>query len=135
MYVKTMKTTDFNGVEKEVVIRFNITETELTDMALSKGGGLEEYLKRIIGTKNLPELNELFKTIIDLSYGVKSDDGVYFRKSPELLADFKATQAYSDFCMELLTNVDEANRFIDNIIPTKMKADIYSIKANTPALK
>ena len=66
---------------------------------------------------------------------MKSDDGKYNRKSPELLADFKATQAYSELIMELLSDTDKAIAFINGIIPTKMRETAKTVDPNHPALK
>ena len=112
MLPKKIKSIDFDGNEREETYYFNITEAEMADMALSKDGGLEVYINRIVESKSVPELKELFKFFIDKSYGVKSDDGKYHRKSPELLADFKATQAYSELIIELLSDTQKAIDFI-----------------------
>lgn len=135
MLPKKIKSIDFDGNEREETYYFNITEAEMADMALSKDGGLEVYITRIIESKSVPELKELFKFFIDKSYGVKSDDGKYHRKSPELLADFKATQAYSELIMELLSDTQNAIDFINGIIPTKMRETAKAQNPNHPALK
>lgn len=135
MLPKKIKSIDFDGNEREETYYFNITEAEMADMALSKDGGLEVYINRIIEAKSVPELKELFKFFIDKSYGVKSDDGKYHRKSPELLADFKATQAYSELIMELLSDTNKAIAFINGIIPTKMRETAKTVDPNHPALK
>lgn len=134
MIAKKIRSTDFNGVEREETYYFNLTDAELADMELSKGGGMDVYIQRIVETKSVPDLIELFKKFIDLSYGVKSDDGRYFRKSPELLADFKATQAYSELYMELVQNTDAAIAFVNGVIPTSVR-EAAKIDANHPALK
>lgn len=135
MLPKKIKSIDFDGNEREETYYFNITEAEMADMALSKDGGLEVYINRIVESKSVPELKELFKFFIDKSYGVKSDDGKYHRKSPELLADFKATQAYSELIMELLSDTQKAIDFINGIIPTKMREAAKGQNPNHPALK
>lgn len=135
MLPKKIKSIDFDGNEREETYYFNITEAEMADMALSKDGGLEVYINRIVESKSVPELKELFKFFIDKSYGVKSDDGKYHRKSPELLADFKATQAYSELIMELLSDTQKAIDFINGIIPTKMRETAKAQNPNHPALK
>ena len=135
MLPKKIKSIDFDGNEREETYYFNITEAEMADMALSKDGGLEVYINRIVESKSVPELKELFNFFIDKSYGVKSDDGKYHRKSPELLADFKATQAYSELIMELLSDTQKAIDFINGIIPTKMKDAAKVQNTNHPALK
>ena len=65
MLPKKIKSIDFDGNEREETYYFNITEAEMADMALSKDGGLEVYINRIIEAKSVPELKELFKFFID----------------------------------------------------------------------
>ena len=132
MIGKKIKSVDFNGVEREEMHYFNLTEQELAEMELSQDGGMDVYIKRIVNAKSVPELIALFKKFINASYGIKSDDGKYFRKSPEILADFQATQAYSDLYMELVSNTEAAIEFVNGVIPTKLKS---AISADHPALK
>lgn len=117
MLKKTIKYEDFNGVEREEDFYFNLTEAELIEMELSKDGGIDEYAKRISREMNGPKLVELFKQLILKAYGVKSDDGKNFRKSPEIIADFVSTNAYSVLFTELGTNSEEAAKFFTGIIP------------------
>lgn len=117
MYVEEITYKDFDGNERTEELRFNLTESEIGELALTTEGGLEQYVKLIQQEQDVVKIIELFKKIINLSYGVKSLDGKYFRKSPELLADFISTQAYSDFYMSLIADPEKAARFIDNITP------------------
>ena len=133
MITMTVKFTDFDGNERKEDFRFNLTEQELAKMNLEKKGGLKKYLERIIATKDLPELTELFESLIQKSYGVKSPDGRKFEKSKEALADFMATQAYSDLYMRLITNADEATKFINGIVPESMAKEIA--KVGKPAVE
>lgn len=129
MLKKVIKYTDFNGVEREEEFYFNLTEAELAEMNLMTKGGLKTYLESIIATKDTPALAELFKTIIDKSYGVKSPDGRKFMKSKDILEDFIYTQAYSNLYMELVTNADSASNFINSIVPASIVANAKAIEA------
>lgn len=117
MYVEEMTYKDFDGNERTEELRFNLTEAEIGELALTTEGGLESYVKLIQQEQDVVKIIELFKKIINLSYGVKSLDGKYFRKSPEILADFVSTQMYSDFYMSLIADPEKAARFIDCITP------------------
>jgi len=59
--------------------------------------------------------------MIQRAYGEKSPDGRRFMKSPEIFANFVATQAYSDLFMELATNADAASAFVNGILPADLK--------------
>lgn len=117
MLKKTIKYTDFNGADREEDFYFNLTEAELAEMNLMTKGGLKGYLEAIINTQDTPAIAELFKTIINKAYGVKSPDGRKFTKSPEILEDFIYTQAYSNLYMSLIADADAAANFVNGIIP------------------
>lgn len=120
MLTKKIKYVDFDGEEREEEACFHISKAELTQMRLSASGGMEKRLRRIIDTKDQPALIKQFAELLDMSYGVKSDDGRKFMKSPEILADFKATEAYSQVFMELLSSDEAASEFIKAVLPSDL---------------
>lgn len=133
MITMTIKFTDFDGIERQEDFQFNLTEQEIAKMNLEKKGGLKKYLENIIAAKDLPELTNLFESLIQKSYGIKSPDGRKFVKSKEILDDFMSTQAYSDLYMRLITNTNEATKFINGIVPESMAKEIA--KVGKPAVE
>lgn len=123
MLKKTIKYTDYDGNEREEDFYFNLSKAEITEMELSKEGGMSEYIKKISATQNGPELIKLFKDIIIKSYGEKSLDGKRFIKNKELTEAFIQTEAYSELFIELASNADEAAKFINGIMPKNMKTN------------
>ena len=123
MLKKTIKYTDYDGNEREEDFYFNLSKAEVTEMELSKEGGMSEYIKKISATQNGPELIKLFKEIIMKSYGEKSLDGKRFIKNKELTEAFTQTEAYSELFVELASNADEAVKFINGIMPKNMTAN------------
>ena len=123
MLKKTIKYTDYDGNEREEDFYFNLSKAEVTEMELSKEGGMSEYIKKISATQNAPELIKLFKEIITKSYGEKSLDGKRFIKNKELTEAFIQTEAYSELFVELASNADEAVKFINGIMPKNMNAN------------
>ena len=123
MLKKTIKYTDYDGNEREEDFYFNLSKAEITEMELSKEGGMSEYIKKISATQNGPELIKLFKEIIIKSYGEKSLDGKRFIKNKELTEAFIQTEAYSELFIELASNADEAAKFINGIMPKNMKTN------------
>ena len=120
MLKKTIKYVDYNGETREEDFYFNLSRAEVTEMELSKEGGMSEYIKKISATQNGPELIKLFKEIIMKSYGEKSLDGKRFIKNQELTEAFIQTEAYSELFVELASNADEAVKFINGIMPKNM---------------
>ena len=123
MLKKTIKYTDYDGNEREEDFYFNLSKAEVTEMELSKEGGMSEYIKKISAAQNAPELIKLFKEIITKSYGEKSLDGKRFIKNKELTEAFIQTEAYSELFVELASNADEAVKFVNGIMPKNMKTN------------
>ena len=120
MLKKTITFTDYNGVERTEDFYFNLSKAELMEMQLSTAGGFLEVLKKIVATKDTPELVKLFKSIILKAYGEKSADGRRFIKSEELSTEFSQTEAYSSLYVELSTDTEAASNFINGIIPADL---------------
>ena len=123
MLKKTIKYVDYNGETREEDFYFNLSRAEVTEMELSKEGGMSEYIKKISATQNGPELIKLFKEIIIKSYGEKSLDGKRFIKNKELTEAFIQTEAYSALFVELASTADEAVKFINGLMPKNMTAN------------
>lgn len=131
MLLKKIPFTDFDGNEREEDFYFHLTKAELLDWTTSIAGGLDKHLDRIMKAKDTPEIMKEFKNIIDKSYGVKTPDGRGFMKTPELLAAFKATNAYSELYVELATNSEAASAFINGIMPKALLDEVEKERAKT----
>ena len=123
MLVKKIKYTDYNGEEREEKFYFNLNKAELLEMELSTNGGYENYINRLINTRDQAEIVRVFKNLILKSYGVKSDDGNRFIKSQELTDAFTQTEAYSELFTELATDAEKATEFVNGIIPPALAAE------------
>ena len=124
MIKKTIKYEDYNGNEREEEFYFNLSNAELTKMELGVEGGLSERLKKVLATKDTPQILKVFEEIINKAYGVKSDDGKRFIKSKELLEEFTQTEAYSQLFVELATNENAAQEFILGILPKELSDEV-----------
>ena len=117
MLKKTIKYTDYNGVEREEDFYFNLSKAEIAEMELEIPGGMTAMLQRITAAKDTPSLVKIFKDLILRSYGEKSADGKRFIKSKEISEAFSQTEAYSQLFMELATDADAASKFVNGIVP------------------
>lgn len=120
MLKKTITYTDYDGLERTEEFRFNLTKAELMDMELTTVGTFSKLMQKIIDEKDMVRLAKYFKELILKSYGVKSDDGKRFIKSPELSEAFSQTEAYSELYMELLGNSEYAVKFIQQVMPNDL---------------
>ena len=128
MLKKRISYTDYNGVTKEKDFYFNLSEAELIKMDFSTNGGLEATLTKIMDEQDMPTLYAYFENIVQSAYGVKSLDGEYFEKSPELLKKFVQSPAYDKLILELIGSADGAAAFVNGILPQNLN------KANGAAL-
>lgn len=117
MLVKRIKWTDYNGNEREQDFYFNFTESEIREMDLKTGNGLENRIKKIVEEQDPEKLVKYFKSLILDSYGVISEDGIRFEKSKELSTAFSQTGAYNKLFMTLTSDTNAAIEFVNGIIP------------------
>lgn len=129
MIKKTIKYTDYNGVEREEDFYFDLSSAEITEMELSEDGGMSNLIQKIVNAKDMPSLVKMFKQLILKSYGVKSADGRRFIKTEELAAEFTQTPAYSILFMELATDEKAASAFVNGIIPQEAAAKARELEA------
>ena len=120
MLKKTIKYTDYNGVEREEDFYFNLSKADLTEMEATAVGGYGNMLEKIVASKDNKQIVEIFKSIILKAYGEKSPDGKRFIKSKELSEAFSQTEAYVELFMELALNEEAAAEFVNGIIPANM---------------
>ena len=117
MLKKTITYKDYNGVERTEDFMFNLTKAEILEMQLTKDGGMDAAIKKIVDAKDAPEIMRVFKDLILKSYGIVSDDGRRYIKSKEISDSFAQTEAFSMLFMELATDTDAASAFVNGIVP------------------
>lgn len=121
MLQKSIKYTDYNGVEREEKFLFNLSKAELMEMEMVTEGGLAEMIKRIINTQDGASIIKTFKDLILKAYGEKSPDGKRFIKVNDqgvpLSIAFSQTEAYSELFIELATDSNAAAQFVQGIVP------------------
>lgn len=126
MFKKTIKYTDYNGVERSEAFYFNLSPADLIDMEV-ESGGYKQMLQNIIESQDVVSLMKAFKDIIRRSYGVKSTDGKHFVKTDENFLEFQSTPAYSEMIMEFINDTDKAIEFVNGVMPTNVAAPALSV--------
>lgn len=117
MLKKTITYTDFNGEERTEDFYFNLTKADLIKKEMMTKGGYRERLESVGKSNNGALIMSVFTELIQDSYGIKSEDGKHFAKSPEIAQDFMQSAAYDTFFMKLVTDADEAIAFTRGIMP------------------
>lgn len=128
MLKKTITYRDYDDVERTEDFYFHLTQAELTQLAFSVDGGLEEYLKVITKSQNNSEILSMFQKIIAMAIGVRSEDGRRFIKTDEIRDDFLQTNAYQELFMELMMNPSYAVEFIRGALPSDLAEKAIDIQ-------
>ena len=115
---------DFNGNTVTEAFYFNLSKSEIIELEASYKEGLQETINKIIQAQDNKSLIREFKKIVLMSYGVKSDDGKRFIKSPQLREEFSQTAAYDALFMDLATSDDAAAKFIQGVIPADLAREV-----------
>jgi hypothetical protein len=135
MLTREIKYEDFNGEKVTEKFYFNISKPELVEMEVEYKEGLGQKIQNIIDAKDYRQLIRMFKQIILLAYGQKSDDGRRFIKNDTIREEFVQTAAYHVLFMELAGDASAAAEFLKGVLPTDMTGDIdkavAEIEANT----
>lgn len=116
MIKEVIKYVDFNGNENTEEMFFHLSKSEQTKLELAHKGGLSNYIKEVIETGNNTELLVLFEKILIDSYGVKSEDGKRFIKSPSLREEFAQSAAFDALFMEIATTEGKAEAFMQGVV-------------------
>lgn len=120
MLKKTITYTDFNDNRVSDEFYFNLTRTELTEWEMQQPGGMSKFLERVIAAGDVQTLVKEFKDLVLRSYGEKSEDGRYFRKSAEITHDFSCMAAFDELYMQLAQDSEKAAEFVNAVIPKEL---------------
>lgn len=117
MHKETIKYETYDGVPVEEDFYFNLSKAELMRMEMSQYGGMEALLNKIIKEQDSKRIYNMFETIVQTAYGVKSDDGKQFIKNDDVLNKFVQSEAYSELVIKMLEDADFAARFVRETFP------------------
>jgi hypothetical protein len=122
---KVIRYKNFNDEEVEEEFYFHLTKAELVEFQLSVNDeqGMYGHIERIVKEENRPELIKLFKSLLLLSYGKRSEDGRRFTKNEKLIEDFQATGAYSAALIDILSSTENAIEFYRGILPNDLTSE------------
>lgn len=133
MIKKTVTYEDFDGNMRTEELHFNLTQLELTEMAMELPDGFIESMDgdpskvdgnaaaaRLAETLGGKGILDFIKKLVLKSYGIKSADGRKFEKSEELTKDFSQTLAFDAMIMEFMQDDIKAAEFVNGVIPAKL---------------
>ena len=111
MIKKTLTYYDFNDQEVTEDAYFNLTSVELTRMSARYGGDLEGYINQVIADNDLMAMIDILEDLLLSSYGIKSEDGRRFIKTPEAVKDLEWSQGHAELLETLIKNPTETREF------------------------
>lgn len=130
MLKKSITYVTFDGVEVTEDFYFNLTTPEVTRIQAKLGDDIDKHAKHLAMSNDLDGMLDFIEIMVLDSYGVKSQDGKRFMKSPEIRAEFEYSAAYAELFEELLLNPKEAQAFGEGLAKgqgnTKKKEDMIA---------
>jgi hypothetical protein len=124
---KSITYTDFDDNEVTETHYFHLSKADLIEMEVSKEGGMQAYIQRVIASEDGKQIIEVFKDLLQKSYGTRTEGGRFLRDS-EKTAEFMASEAYSELFMELVTDPGKASEFINGIMPKGLEDTAAKIR-------
>lgn len=114
--------TDYSDEPKEVTetFYFNLSPIEVVAMEAEHKEGLEKYFEGVVKEENKKEMFEMFKQLVLMAYGERSEDRKHFNKSPEIKEAFSHSAAYQQLCLELMTSERALGEFVLGALPKNM---------------
>jgi len=121
MLKETIHFTDFNDEPAVTTEYFNLSKNEIITLEKSIPGGLASMMRKVQDNATIDNILDLLKILTHASYGIKSDDGKFFDKSPEITNRFVRSAFYDDYLFSLLEN-DAAKglAFIKGVLPQSL---------------
>lgn len=122
MIKKTVSYQDYNNKPVSEDLWFHLKMDTITDN-LHLGDRLEalqelfEGEQRELTTAEKQEILDVVKLFINLSYGVRVENGAKFRQRPELVDDFRDSAAYDAFLWALFQDPKGAMSFLTDVMP------------------
>lgn len=117
----------FDGDMVTETLWFHMNKVDLIELQQSEPGGFTDTLQAFMSRKaedwtmsDKFKLFDFFRTMVDKAYGERSSDGKRFRKSPEILADFKDSIFYDEFVLSLLEDEEKSIKFFNGVMPKSL---------------
>lgn len=134
MLKKTIKYTDYNGVERSEDFYFNLSPMEMTRLSVEYPEGYKEHIQNVLDNNNGKELLKMFEYLVALSYGKKTEDGKHFEKSDSIRENFLNCPAYDALLVELSSNTDAATTFFVSLIPAELAKEAKKQMDGNPSV-
>lgn len=138
MYSKSVPYKDFKGNVRNEMAHFNLTIPEMLQLL----GPFQTLFKmqesaagpaRELDTEEIMGFYNALETILKAAWGEPSEDGKYFRKSGRY--DFEESALFPAFMVMMVTDTQEAVKFVNEIVPADMADLIKKAEVNLNTLE
>lgn len=106
---------DFNGLERTEDFYFHLSLPEAVRLEAKLGNPLDKHAQLLSANKDMNGMIEFLEEVLLNSYGVKTEDGRSFKKSPQLREEFEYSNAYAELFQLLLTTPELARKFGEGV--------------------
>jgi hypothetical protein len=121
MLAKTITYEDLDGNSVTETYYFHFNKAELSEMAVDdEADGFAEKIKRLSVSQDKSEILRLFKDIIRLSVGYRSEDGKRFIKTEEYTEAFMSSEAWAELFYTFISDANAAVEFVRGVVPKKL---------------
>lgn len=138
MLRKEITYTNFNDEKKTKTFMFGLSETEFQEFLLRHHMNSQISIEDMSAMNDAEENYKFFKDLVLSAYGMKSDDGDSFMKTPEIRSVFEHHAAFDALMLELLAadengnvNTNALKFFIRGIMPAKYQQELDRNSGNS----
>lgn len=126
MIKQTVTYEDFEGNPVEKDFWFHLSKAEIAELQFSQENDTLSSMLESLGDDNVSAKQALaiFKEIVALAVGRRSDDGERFIKNDDIRNAFMQTDAYSELLFDMLQDPKKAVNFINNLMPKSVRSEI-----------
>lgn len=138
MITKKITFEDFNGDTHTAEYQFHLSKTELAKLEAKTQNGLplHKHLENLMKKNDTNALLLFFIDFVTAAYGVKSEDGMSFKKNPEITEAFISSPAFDSFFMDLMQDEKLLEEFVQGVMPKDLAAQAQAkAKAQIEAAK
>ena len=123
MVKKVVTCKDYDGNEYQETCWFDLSRADLIEMDLEEKGFIAK-LEGIAKSGDSQAMYKVFKNVLLKAYGVRpADNPRLFVKNDKVREEFFQSPAYSEFLMELMSDLDAAKDFFAGVVNTIPKAE------------
>ncbi len=130
MLKRDIKFKDFEGRDKVKTAFFHYSAPELIDLEVKYPNGLRDQMQYVLSQGDPQAIVEFVKEFVLDAYGIRTEDGESFIKTPEAKEAFRQSLAYETLFMDLAFNGQLAAEFINGVIPQDMGERVDKILAD-----